>query len=85
MNHILRKTKVYFKPTEVKLSYNISSVMQGVLMDKVSYGFGEKMHKDGMKPYSQYFYYENDIPVWTVKRNMSWLVLCLMKAVKRSI
>lgn len=66
MNNILRKTKVYFKPTEVKLSYNISSVMQGVLMDKVSYGFGEKMHKDGMKPYSQYFYYENDIPVWTV-------------------
>ena len=52
MNNILRKTKVYFKPTEAKLSYNISSVMQGVLMDKVSYGFGEKMYKDGMKPYS---------------------------------
>ena len=66
MNNILRKTKLYFKPTETKLSYNISSIMQGVLMDKVSYGFGEKMHKDGMKPYSQYFYYENDIPVWTV-------------------
>lgn len=66
MANILRRTKLYFKPIEQKLSYNISSVMQGVLMDKVSYGFGEKMHQNGIKPYSQYFSYENDSPVWTI-------------------
>ena len=66
MTNILRKTKVYFKTPEIKLSHNISSVLQGVLMDKVSYGFGEKMHQNGIKPYSQYFCYENDTPVWTI-------------------
>ena len=66
MANILRKTKLYFKTPDTKLSYNISSIMQGVLMDKVSYGFGEKMHQNGIKPYSQYFSYEDDIPVWTI-------------------
>ena len=66
MNNVLRKTKIYFKPPEEKVSYNVSSTLQGALMDNVSYEFGEKIHQSGLKPYSQYLNYENDVPVWNI-------------------
>ncbi|MDD3185225.1 MAG: CRISPR-associated endoribonuclease Cas6 [Anaerostipes sp.] len=39
---------------EEKLSYQISSVMHGILMEHVSYEFGEELHLNGVKPFSQY-------------------------------
>ncbi len=62
----LKKTIITFKEPESRLSYNVSSAMQGVLMENVSYGFGERMHENGSKPYSQHLVYKNSLPVWTI-------------------
>lgn len=52
---------------EEKLSYQISSVMHGILMDCIDREYGEILHMDGRKPFQQYIsrMTENDF-VWTI-------------------
>ena len=50
------------------LHYNFysSSLMQGVMMEKIPPFYAEKMHSEGLRPYSQFCTYENGRNIWTV-------------------
>lgn len=39
--------------SEEKLSYNIASVMHGILMEHVDRKYGNEMHENGLKPFTQ--------------------------------
>lgn len=51
-----------------KLHYNFysSSLMQGVMMEKIPPFYAEKMHSEGLRPYSQFCTYKKGINLWTV-------------------
>lgn len=44
----------------------ISSLLQGVLMERISPEYADKLHISGLHPYSQYVLVEDDEIVWTV-------------------
>ena len=46
------KLKIKYE-SEDKLSYQIASVMHGILMEHVDWSYGEKMHENGLKPFVQ--------------------------------
>lgn len=46
------KLKIKYE-SEDKLTYQIASVMHGILMDHVDWNYGEKMHENGLKPFVQ--------------------------------
>ena len=50
------------------LHYNFyaSSLMQGVMMEKISTSYAKKMHEDGLRPYSQFCTFENGRNLWTI-------------------
>ena len=50
-----------------KLTYQISSSMQGVLMELIPTDYAEELHTDGLKPYHQYVSdITEDTFIWTV-------------------
>ncbi|MBP3760986.1 MAG: CRISPR system precrRNA processing endoribonuclease RAMP protein Cas6 [Ruminococcus sp.] len=67
MIKIICKISIPFE-SEKNLKYNVraSSVMHGLLMEKISRDFAEKMHKDSLRPFSQYVRFEKGKNIWTV-------------------
>jgi len=55
------------KPRNCRISVNISSLLQGVLMEIVSSDTAEALHSGGRQPYSQYVEILEDKIVWTVQ------------------
>ena len=53
-------------PEGEELTYQKSSLLQGVLMERVSEAYAEKMHLDGLRPYSQNLQVIGDKMVWEV-------------------
>lgn len=50
-----------------KLSYQISSLMHGILMEVVDWEYGEVLHQNGRKPFQQYISKMTDHSfVWTI-------------------
>lgn len=49
--------------------YNInkSSLFHGALMEIINSDYAEEMHRDGLKPFSQYLSYEDDKLVWHIR------------------
>ena len=52
--------------TDKKITTNMSSVFQGILMEFLKTEFATKLHIQQRQPYSQYIRYENDIIYWTI-------------------
>lgn len=50
-------------------SYNMGSLMHGVLMERIQTEYADKLHEDGLKPFSQY--------VLPCDEGMKWTVNCL--------
>ena len=50
------------------LHYNFysSSLMQGVMMENIPPFYAEKMHKEGLRPYSQFCTFENGRNLWII-------------------
>lgn len=46
--------------------YNISSLMQGVLMEFISPEYADRLHNDGLKPYTQHIEKEGDNLIWII-------------------
>ena len=49
-----------------ELTYLKGSLFQGILMEQVEPAYGEFLHLDGLKPYSQNIHYENDKLIWEI-------------------
>lgn len=62
----MKRLTVDFAEVEQRLSYNISSIMQGVLMERTSPDYGEVLHQSKLKPYSQFAFNTDGVLQWTV-------------------
>ena len=51
---------------EERLSSNIGSLMQGVLMQRIDPVYGEYLHRSALKPYSQYVSVQPSEVKWTL-------------------
>lgn len=49
------------------LSFNKASLLHGVLMEQLDFEYAERLHIQGLKPYSQCVRIENDKSVWYVR------------------
>lgn len=49
-----------------RISYNKASLFQGVIMQNLDSKDGERLHAQGLKPYSQYLQYEKEQNIWYV-------------------
>lgn len=54
------------KPEQIFLTQNISSILQGVLMEVVDHEYGEELHRENLKPYSQYVIFSNKEITWKI-------------------
>ena len=48
------------------VGFNKASILQGIIMEIVDGHFAEKMHQQGLKPYSQYVRREDDKNIWHI-------------------
>lgn len=48
-------------------SYQKASLFQGVLMEQIDSAYGEELHQNGLKPYSQRIMYSEGRIIWQVK------------------
>lgn len=46
--------------------HSFGSLFQGFLIEQLSYEYAEKLHSNGIRPYSQYVINENDAPYWVI-------------------
>lgn len=51
----------------IKMNQNISSLLQGVLMEHVSYETALKLHNGGRQPYSQYVEVNKEEMIWNIQ------------------
>ncbi|NLJ57400.1 MAG: CRISPR-associated endoribonuclease Cas6 [Tissierellia bacterium] len=65
--HLLGKLEIILENEDKeRLNYNISSLFQGVLMEAIDIEYAESLHNTGLKPYSQYLEFENNLLKWTI-------------------
>ena len=52
----------------INISHHIGSLMQGVLMEYINPEYGGFLHQQGLKPYSQHFFYDRqkDSFIWRI-------------------
>lgn len=62
---------------EEKLNYNMSSMMQGVLMEKLQTEYVERLHKNGLHPYQQFLCIN--------KEQFSWNIHTVTKEAEKNI
>lgn len=44
-------------PSHIKLNQAIGSIMQGVLMERIDHDYATYLHKQNLRPYSQYIFF----------------------------
>ena len=65
MSEILARLDMQIEIKE-KADYNISSVLQGVMMEKIEPEYAGKLHDTAVNPYSMVFYKEGDRYIWRI-------------------
>lgn len=55
------------KPKDSHLNFNISSLLQGVIMEQISYEFALELHNGSRQPYSQYVELNKDRIIWNIQ------------------
>lgn len=50
-----------------RLDYRKASIFQSVLLQRANMEYAQRMHEQGLRPYSQTVYYEDDHTYWLVK------------------
>ncbi len=66
---MLATLKILFSPkNNVKLNYNVASLLHGVIMEIVDSSYGEYLHESNLKPFTQYITIANDLNkyIWTI-------------------
>lgn len=63
---MLSRVMITLKKSDTGFTHNISSLFQGALMEVVPETYGNLLHEDGIKPYSQAIFSEKEHLIWTV-------------------
>lgn len=58
---------ILHNPKDKHLNFNISSLLQGVIMEQISYEFALELHNGNRQPYSQYVEFEQDQIIWNIQ------------------
>lgn len=58
---------ILHNPKDKHLNFNISSLLQGVIMEQISYEFALELHNGNRQPYSQYVEFEQDRVIWNIQ------------------
>ena len=58
---------ILHNPKDKHLNFNISSLLQGVIMEQISYEFALELHNGNRQPYSQYVEFEQDRIIWNIQ------------------
>lgn len=61
-------------PENEKIHRAMGSIMQGALMKILDSESADKLHEDGLRPYSQYVYFDKNknLPIWRVNSLNDW-------------
>lgn len=61
-------------PENEKVHRAMGSILQGALMEILDSESADKLHEDGLRPYSQYVYFKKEIqmPIWCVNVLNDW-------------
>ncbi len=54
------------KKQEINLTYNISSLFHGFLMEQINPAFATEMHAMNLRPYSQHLHFADNRIFWTI-------------------
>lgn len=66
-SNMLSKLNIKLKAEgQEKLNYNMSSIMQGILMEKLPIEYVEKLHRDGLHPYQQFLQINGEEYSWNI-------------------
>ena len=49
-----------------RITWNVGSAFQGIIMERIPFSYGEKLHLSELKPYSQFVLNKNGEIIWTV-------------------
>ena len=52
--------------SDIKLNYNISSLLHGALFEKIDSEYSEILHRSTIKPFSQYCEFDGNSIIWTI-------------------
>ena len=63
---IYRLTIEFTLDKRQKLDYNIGSVLQGIMMTFLDRDYGDVLHRQSLRPYSQYFEMKNNKYYWVI-------------------
>lgn len=63
---IYRLTMEFTVDKSQKIDYNIGSVLQGIMMTFLDRDYGDILHKQSLRPYSQYFEIKNNKYYWII-------------------
>lgn len=63
---IYRLTMEFTVDKNQKIDYNIGSVLQGIMMTFLDRDYGDILHKQSLRPYSQYFEIKNNKYYWII-------------------
>ena len=63
---IYRLTMEFTLDKKQKIDYNIGSVLQGIMMTFLDRDYGDLMHKQSLRPYSQYFEVKGNKYYWII-------------------
>lgn len=72
-------------PEKEKIHRAMGSIMQGALMEILDSDTAKMLHVDGLRPYSQYVYYDKNknLPIWRVNSLNEWAFEKISNAVTR--
>ena len=72
-------------PEKEKIHRAMGSIMQGALMEILDSDSAKMLHVDGLRPYSQYVYYDKNknLPIWRVNSLNEWAFEKISNAVTR--
>ncbi len=62
---MITQAKIHLN-TDAQLNTNMSSLMQGVIMENASPQFAEKEHISAIRSYSQYLTHDSEEPIWVI-------------------
>ena len=66
MSFLTKLTMVLQPESPEPVRFGRSSLLHGVLMERIHPAYAEELHQDGMRPYSQYVYKKADKNIWEI-------------------
>lgn len=63
---MIAKLKIYINSEDIDITYHITSLLHGVIMENISTEYADELHNNQLNPYSQYLTKDNNQWCWVV-------------------